>query len=136
MGLVGAIMVRHMKKEAVRIAKKVYQHYPPERYNNETDHSLGDLFVPFFGKHLTEYSKELQDHVSEKIITIEGFCYMAALDLGALRGSMVLRCLQFTVIMDEELYKRGYKKQAIYAKDGLLRAFEIAVGDYRPYLYS
>ena len=134
MGLTNWAMQKAMRKEAVNIANKVYQYYPPEEYNNVYKPVLNGLLKPFFGKELSDYSRELQLHVRKKLTTIEGFCYMVGLDTGRLKGAMIFRCLQFTQIMDNELYKKGYRKQNREDKVELLKTFELAVGNFEPFL--
>jgi hypothetical protein len=59
--------------------------------------------------------------------TVHGFCYMMALDLGRLKGTMNFRSLQFTHYMDKELAAQGFPPQSKKQKERILEAMELRI---------
>ena len=62
--------------------------------------------------------------------TIEGLCYMLAMDAGKLKGFMVFRLVQFTKYMDYYLYSLGFKKQTKVQKESILKTLDIYLQDW------
>ena len=60
-------------------------------------------------------------------ITVNGFCYLKALDFGIFNGVMTFRALQFTRYMDIELENAGFPKQTKQQKEQILKAMDLAL---------
>jgi len=59
--------------------------------------------------------------------TVQGFCYMMALDAGRLKGFMNFRSLQFTHYMDKALESQGFPLQSKEQKERILEAMELRI---------
>ncbi len=59
--------------------------------------------------------------------TVQGFCYMMALDAGRLKGLMNLRSLQFTHYMDKELETQGFPPQSKEQKERILEVMGLRI---------
>lgn len=74
---------------------------------------------------LSGASEGLRNHIKKCCTSVEGLCYMIAMDMGALNGAMKFRCLQFTRYMDAELYDIGFKPQSKEIKEAVLDELEL-----------
>ena len=122
-------MQRVMKREAKRIAKKVAKQYPVIKAQNP-DYSETEILQKIISNDLNNLSgasEGLRNHIKKCCTSVEGLCYMIAMDMGALKGAMKFRCLQFTRYMDAELYARGFKPQSKETKEALLKELELLI---------
>ena len=56
---------------------------------------------------------------------------MIAMDMGAMKGCMSFRCLQFTRYMDEELAARGFAAQSKETKEAILKELELPTNGWQ-----
>ena len=137
MGLVNWIVQHSMRREAKRIAKWAAETYPVVKSHNPGSAEPEVLAKMLFAD-LSDASESVQKKVDECCQSIQGLCYIAAMDIGALRGVMNFRCLQFTRYMDDELQAKGFplqsretKKRVLAALDLLIDGWERISGDTR-----
>ena len=62
--------------------------------------------------------------------TVQGFCYMIALDVGKFKGWMTFRSLQFTYYMDKALEAQGFPPQSKEQKERILEAMELRIPNW------
>lgn len=75
-------------------------------------------------KDLSEAPSDTRNHIRVCCQSIEGLCYMAAMETGPLKGWMAFRCLQFTKYMDAE-HARGFKPQPRDTKEKILKELNL-----------
>ena len=126
MGIMNWIAQKTMINEARRIAKwarKKYDFVKRENPNlNDTElHIRMILDIDKFNN----LSDEPKNYIRNCYQTIEGLCYMLAMDEGKLKGFMVFRLVQFTKYMDYYLYSLGFKKQTKVQKERILKNMNI-----------
>ena len=128
MGLPTWLMLRSMKKEAKRLAIETASMYAESKARNP------NAPVPEIIKDMA-FDKEALDRMPEKsrkrlqicCESIQGFCYMAALDVGQFKGLMNMRSLQFTHYMDKELEAVGFRPQSKEQKARILEAMGLRI---------
>jgi len=122
------LLQRTMKKEARRLAKEVaalYSEFKSRNLNaSETEVIKGMIFNEGRLALIPERSKKRIGICCE---TVQGFCYMMALDAGKLKGLMNFRSLQFTHYMDKELEAQGFPSQSKEQKERILEAMELRI---------
>ncbi len=117
-----------MKKEARRLAKETATMYAESESKNP------DAFVPDIIKGMM-FDEEKLNRMPEKsrkrleicCESVQGFCYMMALDVGQFKGLMNMRSLQFTHYMDKELEAVGFQPQSKEQKERILEAMELNI---------
>jgi hypothetical protein len=95
-----------MRREAKRLAEVMLTRSSTFRAL-ASDSNLTQRLIEMVFKDPSTIPKDELDHVTICCASVEGFCYMAAMDHGEMAGCSVLRCLQFTKYMDEALHARG-----------------------------
>jgi len=128
MGLFNWLMQRSMMKEARRLAKEVAVLYSESKSRNpdasETEVIKGMAFEEEALVDMPEASRKRLEICCE---TVQGFCYMMALDVGKMKGLMNFRSLQFTHYMDKELETQGFPTQSKEQKEHILEAMELRI---------
>lgn len=128
MGLFNWLMHRKMKKEAKRLAAYVSDLYPQSKAKlgnvSEKEIVIGMVFDKDTYAKVSEQSRKKFETIC---ITVNGFCYLKALDFGIFNGVMTFRALQFTRYMDIELENAGFPKQTKQQKEQILKAMDLAL---------
>ena len=134
MGLLNWLVQRDMKKEARRMAKEVARLYDASKSRNpnrpENEVVKGMVFDDNKVAVMPEISRKRMEICCE---TVQGFCYMMALDIGRLKDMMNFRSLQFTYYMDKALEERGFLPQSKEQKERILEAMELRVDGWENY---
>jgi len=132
MGLINWIVQRIMQKEAKRLAKLVSELYPEakEKMPNTTETEIIKSML-FDKDSLSKSSQETKEKIDACCKTINGFCYMVALDIGKFKGWMNFRSLQFTSYMDREIINAGFPKQSIDQRREILEAMDLAIDGWQ-----
>lgn len=122
-------MQRSMMKEARRLAKIVTPLYfeSKSRNPNATEAEvIKDMAFNIFNKEeLSRIPGSSRKRIEICCETVQGFCYMMALDVGVLKGLMNFRSLQFTHYMDKELEAQGFPPQSKEQKEWILEAMDL-----------
>ena len=131
MGIMNWIVQKTMINEARRIAKwarKKYDFVKRENPNlNDTELYIRMVFdIDKFNN----LGDEPKNYIRNCCQTIEGLCYMLAIDEGKLKGFLVFRLIQFTKYMDYYLYSLGFKKQTKVQKESILKTLDIYLEDW------
>ena len=128
MGLTNWIVQRTLEGEAKRLAKECRKLYDKTKraMPNASEQSI---IINMFGKEedLPKLSPESQRRIRTCCKSVNGLCYMLALDVGKFEGWMNLRSLQFTAYMDKHLLKEGFPKQSLKVKKEILEAMGLAI---------
>ena len=121
MGIINWLMQRTMRNEANRLAKEV------SKICSKAEHGKSNKYYAEFIKRnvfneenmaiIAESSRRRIDVCCE---TVQGLCYMMALDVGKLKGLMNFRSLQFTYYMDKALEAKGFPTQTKKQKERIL----------------
>jgi hypothetical protein len=131
MGIINWCMQRSMAKEARRLAKEVSRLYPESKARHpsasETEIIRGMAFDEEALASISESSRKRIDACCE---TVQGFCYMMALDIGSLTGLMNLRSLQFTYYMDRALEVQGFPPQSKEQKARILEVMGLRIAGW------
>ena len=117
-------MLRVMKKEARRLAKEVTELYSESKSKNP---SVSIIEMAFDQDKLSSLPEDSRRRIETCCETIQGFCYMWALDYGALKGVMNFRSLQFTHYMDRALESQGFPPQSKAQKERILEAMGLKI---------
>jgi hypothetical protein len=115
-----------MRREAQRIAKWAAETYPTVKSQNENSPEP-DVLAKMLFDDISDESERFQKKISECCQSMQGLCYLFAMDIGALRGFMNFRCLQFTRYMDYELQSRGFEPQSKETKEKILAALDLNI---------
>lgn len=83
--------------------------------------------MAFDKEHLNSIPQESIKRIEVCCSTINGFCYMMALDSGRFKKLMNFRSLQFTSYMDQELKAAGFPHQTVEQKRIILEAMGLAI---------
>ena len=122
------IVQRTMIGEAKRIAKFVAETYPVVKAQDPHCTETEVIQKVFFDEDkLSRISEESRNHIERCCLSIEGACYMMAMDAGRLKGFMTFRCLQFTKYMDAFLYARGFNPQSRETKEAVLEELGLLI---------
>ncbi len=108
------------------MAKIVARKYPESKARNPGASEAA--VIKDMGFHEGGLAGNTEDALSRIEIcceTIQGFCYMAALDAGRMKGMLNIRSLQFTHYMDVELAAAGFPPQTREQKERILEAMEL-----------
>jgi len=127
-GIMNTIVQRSMKKEAVRLSKEARKLYDNTRLKmgNVSEKEIV-LNMVFSAESLSTLPLESRNRIESCCETVNGLCYMLALDAGVFRKWMNLRSLQFTAYMDRELLSVGFPKQSLQQKEAILIVMELAL---------
>ncbi len=122
------LMLRSMKKEAKRLAKLVNEKYPEskERLPNALESDVIKCII-FGEEKFNQLPEEFRSRATICCETVNGLCYMMALDIGVFKGLANFRSLQFTTLVDRELEAVGFPKQTREQKEKILQAMELAI---------
>lgn len=133
MSVVNWIVQKSMVGEAKRIAKWARKTYDEVKEANRL--SDKDIHIMMVGDKdkLDSLKAETRQYIETCCQTIEGLCYMMAMDFGNLKGSMNFRLLQFTKYMDYYLYSLGFNPQTKEQKEDVLKALKIYSKDWEEY---
>ena len=125
------LMQRSMMKEARRLAKEVAEFYSESKSRNP-DTSEAEVIkdMAFDKEALARIPKTSRKRIEICCETVQGFCYMMALDVGNLKGLMNLRSLQFTYYMDKELEAQGFPPQSKEQKERILEAMDLRINGW------
>ena len=126
MGIINWFIQKNLINEARRIAKWAREQYDTvkmEKPNlDDTEIHIQMLFDVATFNNLKDDHK---DYIRKCSQTIEGLCYMLAMDSENFKGFMILRLVQFTKYMDYHLYSLGFKKQSKNQKESILKTLDI-----------
>jgi len=114
-------MQRTMMKEARRLAKRVSMLYLESKTKNPNAPEIEVIRgMAFDEEKLALIQEDSRNRIDVCCETVQGFCYMMALDVGKLKGLMNFRSLQFTHHMDKELEAKGFPSQSKAQKEHIL----------------
>jgi len=131
MGIMNWIVQKTMINEARRIAKWARKNYDfIKRENPNLNDTELYIRMVFDIDKFNNLGDEPKNYIRNCCQTIEGLCYMLAMDAGKLKGFMVFRLVQFTKYMDYYLYSLGFKKQTKVQKESLLKTLDIYLEDW------
>ena len=119
-------MQRSMKKEAQRLAKQLAVLYRESKAKNPSASEAEVIrAIVFDNEALSRMSESTRRRVETSCETVQGLCYMAALDMGSLKRLMPFRAVQFTRHMDIALEAQGFPSQSREQKERILEAMEL-----------
>lgn len=101
-------MLNQMKKLSVSVCNDVLAEYR----KREPADSKEMLVLLYFCLNIDPAkvkTKELESLFIERSTCIEGICYALGIECSFLKDAMVMRCLQFTKMVDQYLYEKGIK---------------------------
>ena len=131
MGIINWVIQRDLRSEARRWAKRVTPLYSESKSRNpnatEADVIKDMAFNMFNKEELARIPESSIRRIEICCETIQGFCYMMALDVGRLKGLMNLRSLQFTYYMDKALEAKGFPPQSKEQKERILEVMELRI---------
>ena len=128
MGIINWFVQRMLYKEARRLAKEVAELCSESKSKNPNASEAEVIKAMAFDEEsLAKLSEKSRRRLEICCETVQGFCYMMALDIGKFKGLMNLRSLQFTYYMDKELEARGFKPQSKKQKERVLEAMELKI---------
>lgn len=126
MGIFNMLMHRQMRNEAKRMAQEISIAYNKTKKENpnlpEQDVIIRIMFDP---KPFAEMPEESRKKSSICCETINGLCYMIALDHGRMKDLINMRSIQFTIYMDMELEKQGFPVQSKEQKERILEVMDL-----------
>jgi hypothetical protein len=126
MGIMNWIVQKTMINEARRIAKWARKKYDfVKRENPNLNDTELHIRMVFDIDKFNNLGDEPKNYIRNCYQTIEGLCYMLAMDEGKLKGFMVFQLVQFTKYMDYYLYSLGFKKQTKVQKERILKNMNI-----------
>ncbi len=122
------LMQRNMSGEARRIAKEINKLYA-ESKSNHPDAPEKEVIMKmvFNDERLAQIPVSSRKRIEICCESIQGFCYMMALDVGRLKGLINVRSLQFTHYMDKALEAQGFPPQSKEQKERILEAMELRI---------
>lgn len=128
MGIINWFVHRSMKKEAKRLTKECLKICNENKDTLSTKDAAEILKqCTFDDESLSKIPSSSRIRINECCSTVNGFCYMMALDVGKFKGWMNLRSLQFTTHMDNELSIAGFPHQPIEHKRKILKAMQLDI---------
>jgi len=134
MGLFNWLMHRSMKKEAGRLAKEVTALYYEAKCRTPNASEMEVIKgMAFDEEALARMPGSSKTRLEICCETVQGFCYMMALDVGKLKGLMNFRSLQFTHYMDKELEAQGFPPQSKEQKERILEAMELRIDGWEKF---
>ena len=126
MGIINWFIQKNLMNEAKSIAKWARKQYDDIKiespYLNDTE-----IFIKmsFDMEKFNNLKDDHKDYIRKCCKTIEGLCYMIAMDSERFKGFMILRLIQFTKYMDNYLYSLGFNKQTRGQKESILKTLGI-----------
>jgi len=128
MGISTWLMLRSLQKEARRLAKEAVSMYAESKARNPNA-SASDIIkdMAFDKEALGRMPEKSRKRLEICCESIQGFCYMVALDVGQFKGLMNMRSLQFTHYMDKELEVVGFQPQSKEQKERILEAMGLRI---------
>ena len=131
MGIINWFIQKSLINEARRIAKWAREKYNSVKIENPNlnDTELHIRMLYDIDK-FNNLKDDHKDYIKNCCQTIEGSCYMIAMDSENFKGFMVLRLVQFTKYMDHYLYSLGFKKQTKDQKEIILKTLDIYLEDW------
>ena len=137
MALTNWLMQRTMRKEANRLAKEI------AKICSKADHGKSNkYYAEFIKSHVFDEEKlAIIAESSRKRIdvcceTVQGFCYMQALDVGMLKRLMNFRSLQFTYYMDKALEAQGFPPQTKKQKEHILDEMGLKISGWEKWSHD
>jgi len=131
MGIMNWIVQKTMINEARRIAKWARKKYDFVKRENPNLNDIElHIRMVFDIDKFNNLSDESKNYIRNCCQTIEGLCYMLAMDSENIKGFMVLWLVQFTKYMDHYLYSIGFKKQTKDQKESILKTLDIYLEDW------
>ena len=128
MGIFNRFMHNSMKKEAKRLAQIMETKYVQAKKNFPNDPEPFVIRnIAFNEERLQQLPEKSKNGIITCCKTINGLCYMTALDTGKFKGFINFRSLQFTAYMDKELLAVGFPKQSYKQKKEILEIMELAI---------
>jgi len=131
-------MRRIMKREAKHLAREVEKTYSEKkaRMENATEQEIIMAIVDttFNREKLLKLPEKYKKRIEICCKTVNGFCYIMALEAGTLTGLPNFRSLQFTTYMDKELEAKGFPKQTFKRKKKILEAMEMTVEGWEEFI--
>jgi len=110
------------------LAKEVVKLYPESKSRNPNASEAEVIkYMVFDEESLTHIQASSRRRIEICCETVQGLCYMMALDVGKLKGLMNIRSLQFTYYMDKELEAQGFPPQSKEQKARILEAMELRI---------
>lgn len=121
-------MQKKMLNEAKKLAEFVKKEYPAskERLVNATNQEI-IIGMAFDKERLASLPDDSKKRIETCCKTVNGFCYMMALDTGVLKKLMNFRSLQFTSYMDKALDLGGFPKQSFQQKQEILKVMGLDI---------
>ena len=131
MGIINWFKQKSLINEARRIAKWARGKYNSVKIENPNlnDTELHIRMLYDIDK-FNNLKDDHKDYIKNCCQTIEGSCYMIAMDSENFKGFMVLRLVQFTKYMDHYLYSLGFKRQTKEQKEIILKTLDIYLEDW------
>jgi hypothetical protein len=122
MGIFNWLMHRQMKGEAKRLAKIARESYDEKKkeLGNVSEQEI-IISMSFNEDKLKKLTSEIRTRIKTCCKTVNGYCYMMALDVGEFKKLINFRSLQFTGYMDRELESVGFPKQSNEQKGEILK---------------
>jgi len=131
MGITNWLMQRSMAKEARRLAKEVSKLYPESKSRNPSASEMEIIRGMAFNKEaLASISESSRKRIEVCSETVQGFCYMMALDVGRFTGLMNFRSLQFTYYVDKALETQGFPPQSKEQKARILEEMGLRIAGW------
>jgi len=117
-----------MRKEARRLAKGVGTLYSDSKSRNPNASEAEVIRkMAFDDERLAQIPESSRKRIEICCETVQGLCYMWALDVGRMKGLMNFRSLQFTHYMDKELEAQGFPPQLKEQKERILEVMELRI---------
>jgi len=120
------LMQRRMLKEARRIANEVTKEYAKSKskYPNAPEKQV-IMRIASDDEYLSQIHESSRERIEVCCETIQGLCYMMALDFGRLKGLINIRSLQFIRYMDKALELQGFPHQSKEQKGRILEVMDL-----------
>jgi hypothetical protein len=116
------LMLNKMKKEAERITNDIIDIIPLDCKDKEVLYSSALKILQINPSSL---NIEQIDTIKQRCTSIEGVCYMLGLEFGEVlsNDALILRCVQLTSLIDENLYNKGVTPCSFEEKMYLYKLF-------------
>lgn len=131
MGIFNSLMQRSMSKEASRLAQEVKALYAESKARNPSAIEPKIIRGMYFDENaLAKIPETSRKRIMACCETVQGFCYMMALDVGKFKKMINLRSLQFTRYMDDALNAQNFPPQSKEQKARILDAMELKIENW------
>ena len=127
--IITRVVLWDLRKKAERLAREIATLYAeckaenPNAYDSEVVKRVASKVLD------EEQVPNLPEHLRKRVEicceTVQGLCYLLALDFGSLKHLMNFRSLQFTHYMDKALQSHGFPPQSKEQKERILEAMEL-----------